>query len=220
MSKFLLIGSVAALLYGDCAWGMDYDESEIYENPRKDMKSQSEDTQTPISRLERQKKALQQVNQQLENQTQITQLRQTNFQRSENIESKDRYKFIGNRLYYYKKSKDQKVYKEFATPTTVDSAANDLNGILEITQGLKYISSTKLLIFYGIVGEILCFFACLFTTLLSCNNSTSSGRFCWKCSSLFNCISNLVCKRVVHGWVIFVWNPKSYFFYTISWNNV
>lgn len=36
MSKLLLAFSVSALLSGDCAFGMDYDENELYENPQKD----------------------------------------------------------------------------------------------------------------------------------------------------------------------------------------
>lgn len=36
MSKLLLAFSVSALLSGDCAFGMDYDENELYENPWKD----------------------------------------------------------------------------------------------------------------------------------------------------------------------------------------
>ena len=57
MSKLLSAFSVAALFYGDCVFGMDYDENELYENPEKDMKSESGDKQKPMSRrLERQKK--------------------------------------------------------------------------------------------------------------------------------------------------------------------
>lgn len=36
MSKLLLAFSVSAMLYGNCAFGMDYDENELYENPWKD----------------------------------------------------------------------------------------------------------------------------------------------------------------------------------------
>ena len=53
-----------------------------------------------------------------------------------------------------------------------------VNSKIKYIIDLKYISSIKLLIFYGIIGEILCFFACLFTTLLSCNNSEISNYIC------------------------------------------
>ena len=58
MNKLLLICSVAALLYGDFAFGMDYDESELYENPWYDSnldplkeKTDKEDTssENPVS---------------------------------------------------------------------------------------------------------------------------------------------------------------------------
>ena len=36
MRKLLLICSAVSLIYGNCVWGMDYDESELYENPWRD----------------------------------------------------------------------------------------------------------------------------------------------------------------------------------------
>ena len=43
---------------------------------------------------------------------------------------------------------------------------------------LKYISPTKLLIFHGIIGVILCNLACLFTTLKSCENPQNLNYLC------------------------------------------
>ena len=36
MRKLLFICSAVSLIYGNCVWGMDYDESELYENPWRD----------------------------------------------------------------------------------------------------------------------------------------------------------------------------------------
>lgn len=36
MRKLLLICSAISLIYGNCVWGMDYNESELFENPWRD----------------------------------------------------------------------------------------------------------------------------------------------------------------------------------------
>jgi len=49
MRKLLLICSAVSLIYGNCVWGMDYDENELYENPWNDTEIENDkksETQT------------------------------------------------------------------------------------------------------------------------------------------------------------------------------
>jgi hypothetical protein len=67
MRKLLLICSAVALFYGDYVWGMDSDESELYENPWENEQSKSTSNQKTLARLERQKRELQRLKEEFEN---------------------------------------------------------------------------------------------------------------------------------------------------------
>ena len=113
-------------------------EQQIFNNSESKQEEESETTTDYIWKVLNELQAQITANsQRLDNiQTQITQLQQansqTNSQKSEDAKPKDLYKFVGNRLYYYKKEHESKGYKEFATPTTVSSATDNWNDISEI----------------------------------------------------------------------------------------
>lgn len=114
--KIIYLCSVISLLCGNSAFGMDYDENELYEDPWKDMKSHSEDMQKPMThRLERQKRQLRQLNAEFKaNQKESEKLREKFRKSDSNLDnSSQKVKKIVEQIEQLSKIEEKPSYSKF-----------------------------------------------------------------------------------------------------------